>query len=217
MPIPVTNPTLRVSHDGGQRKGADEEKGKCKGKSSFSGDKAPRYMFDADELPSQPIPGEGDALDPNSAVPRDEQGAHESAEESEGEEGPLVAAPPAKKRRPGNPYCPGCCGTLLYASARHKFPKDLPQGTTLLIKEWIPRVTQKKDTKETFKTFDLVDVNGGLWYGVAMFNYWREQVEKGSMPEPDMVNNNIGLYKDHEDNYQIMIVPKPKPKQKKKN
>ena len=137
-PIPVTNPTLRVSHDGGQRKGADEEKGKSKGKCSFSGDKAPRYMFDADELSSQPIPGEGDALDPNSAVPRDEQGAHESAEESEGEEGPLVAAPPAKKRHPGNPYRPGCCGTLLYASARHKFPKDLPQGTTLLIKEWIP-------------------------------------------------------------------------------
>ena len=65
--------------------------------------------------------------------------------------------------------------------------------------------------------FNLVDVSSGLWYGVTMFNYWREQVEKGVMPEPDMLNNNIGIYKDHEDNYQIMIVPKPKPKQKKKN
>ena len=43
------------------------------------------------------------------------------------------------------------------------------------------------------------------------------KLEKGSMPEPDMVNNNIGIYKDHEDNFQIMIIPKPKPKQKKKN
>ena len=67
-----------------------------------------------------------------------------------------------------------------------------------------------------FQTFDLIDVNGGLWYGVAMFNYWREQVEKGAQQEPDMVNNNIGLYKDHEDTFQIMLVPKHKPKQKKK-
>ena len=51
-----------------------------------------------------------------------------------------------------------------------------------------------------------------------MFNYWCEQVEKGVMSEPDMVNNNIGIYKDHEDNYQIMLVPKPKrPANKKKN
>ena len=64
----------------------------------------------------------------------------------------------------------------------------------------------------------MVDVNGGLWYGVAMFNYWKEQVEKGVLPEPDMVNNNIGLYKDHEDTFQIMLVPKPKrPANKKKN
>ena len=74
-----------------------------------------------------------------------------------------------------------------------------------------------KETQKEFKTYDLVDVNSGLWYRVAMFNYWREQVEKGALPEPDMVNNNIGLYKDHEDNFQVTIVPKPKPKTKKKN
>ena len=216
-PIPVTNPTLRASHDGGQRKGADEDKGKCnKGKSTYTGDKAPRYMYDADELANQSMHDEQADADSDPTLPRDEQGTIQSAEESEGEEGQVVAAPATKKRRAGNPYRPGCCGTVLYASARHKFPKDLPQGTTLIIKEWIPRITKKKDTQETFKTFDLVDVNGGLWYGVAMFNYWREQVEKGALPEPDMVNNNIGLYKDHEDNFQVTIVPKPKPKTKKK-
>ena len=161
-PIPVTNPTLRASHDGGQRKGADEDKGKCnKGKSTYTGDKAPHYMYDADKLASQPIPGEALDADSDPTLPRDEQGTIQSAEESKGEEGQVVAAPATKKRHAGNPYCPGCCGTVLYASARHKYPKDLPQGTTLIIKEWIPRIAKKKDTQETFKTFDLVDVNGG--------------------------------------------------------
>ena len=64
---------LRVSNDG--RKGVDEEtdKGKCKGKSTFSGDKTPHYMFDADELPSQPMHDEQTDADPNPVVPRDEQ------------------------------------------------------------------------------------------------------------------------------------------------
>ena len=74
MPIPVTNPMLRVSHDG--RKGVDEEsnKGKSptKGKQSYTGDKAPHYMFNADKLGSQPIPGEPDALGPSSHLLGDE-------------------------------------------------------------------------------------------------------------------------------------------------
>ena len=77
-----------------------------------------------------------------------------------------VAAPAAKKRRASNPYHPGCCSTLLFSSLCHQYPNDLPQGTTLLIKEWLPRTTKKKDTGEEFKTFNLVDINGGLWYGV---------------------------------------------------
>ena len=28
-------------------------------------------------------------------------------------------------------------------------------------------------------------VNGGLWYGVLILTFWREQVKKGVMPEPD--------------------------------
>ena len=58
-------------------------------------------------------------------------------------------------------------------------PKDLPQGTTLLIKEWLPRTAKKKETGEEFKMFDLVDINGGLWYGVPIFTFWRDQVDKG--------------------------------------
>ena len=26
------------------------------------------------------------------------------------------------------PYCPGCCGTLLFSSIRHNYPKDLPRA-----------------------------------------------------------------------------------------
>ena len=58
--------------------------------------------------------------------------------ESEGEEEAAAAAPAAKKRCVSNPYHPGCCSTLLFSSLQHQYPKDLPQGTTLLIKEWLP-------------------------------------------------------------------------------
>ena len=128
-----------------------------------------------------------------------------------------MAAPATKKRHASNPYRPGCCGTLLFSSLRHNYPKDLPQGTTLLIKEWLPRTAKKKETGEEFRTYDLVDVNGGLWYGVPIFTFWRDQVDKGAMPEPDMSSNYIGLYKTHEDTFQIMLTPKPKrPPPKKK-
>ena len=137
--------------------------------------------------------------------------------ESSGEEETPVAAPATKKWCASNPYCPGCCGTLLFSSLWHNYPKDLPQGTTLLIKEWLPRTAKKKDTGEEFKTYDLVNVNGGLWYGVPIFTFWREQVDNGVMPEPDMSNNHIGLYKTHDDTFQIMLTLKPKrPAPKKK-
>ena len=79
------------------------------------------------------------------------------------EEGTAVAAPVAKKRHAGNPYHPGCCSTLLFSTLRHNYPKDLPQGTTLLIKSGY-RSCKKKETGEGFKTYDLVGINGGLWY-----------------------------------------------------
>ena len=70
-------------------------------------------MFDADELDSQPIHGEPDVADPNSVVHGDVMGTHDSQEESEGEEGQIMAAPAPKKHHPGNPYRPvvvaPCC------------------------------------------------------------------------------------------------------------
>ena len=57
-------------------------------------------------------------------------------------------------------------------------PSQLPQGpsqsTTLLIKEWLLWTCKKKGTGEEFKTYDLVDVNGGLWYGVPIFTFWQD-------------------------------------------
>ena len=152
-PILVTNPMLRASHDGGQRKGADEDKGKSptKGKSTFTGDKTPHYMFDVDELGSQPIHGEPDVADPNSTLLRDEQGTVQSTEESEGEEGQIVAAPPAKKHRPSNPYHPGCCGALLYASTQHKYPKDLPRELLSSSRNGYPDLRRRRTHRKRSK------------------------------------------------------------------
>ena len=88
---------------------------------------------------------------------------------------------------------------------RHQYPKDLPQGTTLLTKEWLPQTAKKKDLGEGFKTYDLVDVNGGLWYSILVFTFWHDQVEKGVMPEPNMSSNYIGLYKTCKYTFQIML------------
>ena len=76
---------------------------------------------------------------------------------------------------------------------------------------------RKKDTGEEFKTYDQVDINGGLWHDELIFTIWHKQVEKGSIPEPDMTNNYIGLYKTHDDTFQIMLTLKlkrPAPKKK---
>ena len=65
--------------------------------------------------------------------------------------------------------------------------------------------------------FDLVDVNSSLWYGVPIFTFLRDQVEKGAMLEPDIDHNYISLYKMHKDTFQIMLTPKlkrPAPKKK---
>ena len=101
-------------------------------------------------LPSRvnDIGNDNDIFVDTSWTPQDEA-------ESEGEEGTVVAAPATKKRRASNTYFPGCWGTLLFSPLHHQYPKDLPQGTTLLIKEWLPQTAKKKDTGEGFKTYDL--------------------------------------------------------------
>ena len=42
------------------------------------------------------------------------------------------------------------------------------------------------------------------------YSHSGEQVDKGVMPELDMTNNYVGLYKAHEDTFQIMLTLKPK-------
>ena len=78
----------------------------------------------------------------------------------------------------------------------------------LFIKEWLPRTAKKKDTEE--ELFDLVDVNGGLWYGEPIFTFWREQVDKVPSLNWTWSTTILGLYKMHEVTFQIMLTPKPK-------
>ena len=52
--------------------------------------------------------------------------------------------------------------------------------------------------------------DGSLLYVVPIFTFWQDQVNKGMMPEPDMSSNYIGLYKTHDNTFQIMLTPKPK-------
>ena len=213
-PIPVTNPSTRVGRRGGEGGEGERNKGSrsAKKRAPFTGDGAHTAPDTDDTLPAHSttrLAPDDDAFADTSRTPHGE-------EESSGEEETVAAAPAAKKRRASNPYHPGCCDTLLFSSLRHQYPKDLPQGTTLLIKEWLPRTAKKKETGEEFRMYDLVDVNGGLWYGVPIFTFWRDQVDKGAMLEPDMEHNYIGLYKMHEDSFQIMLTLKPKHPQPKK-
>ena len=120
-----------------------------------------------------------------------------------------MAAPVTKKCKPATPT------VLVVAGLSSSAPfttttQRTSQGNNPPHQEWLPWTAKKKETREEFKTFDLVDINGGLWYGVPIFTFWREQVDKGVMLEPDMSSNYIGLYKTHEDTFQIMLTPKPK-------
>ena len=122
----------------------------------------------------------------------------------------------AKKHCAANPYCPSCCGTLLFSSMHYNYLKDLPQEQCYLSGVAANDSKEKRHSEE-FKTYDLVEMDSGLWYGVPIFTFWRNQVDKGAMPEPDMDHNYIGLYKTHDNTFQIMLTPKPKrPTPKKK-
>ena len=82
------------------------------------------------------------------------------------------------------------------------FDTTTPRTSTrhnLLIKEWLLQICKKKETEKNSKTYDLVDVNSGLWYRVPIFTFWHNQVDKGAMPELDMEHNYIRLYKTHKD------------------
>ena len=121
----------------------------------------------------------------------------------------VVAAPVAKKRCASNPTVPVVV-VPFSSPATPPVPQGPSPGTTLLIKEWLLWTCKKKKTGEEFKTF-------GLWHGVPIFTFWCDQDDKGAMPEPDMSSNYIGLYKTHEDTFQILLTPRLKrPTSKKK-
>ena len=133
-PIPVTNPSIRAGQHGGDR-GEGEQGAKATGstkkRTPFTGDGAHAAPDANDTLLAHPATGLA-ADDDN--VFADSLRTPQGEAESEGEEEATAAAPAAKKWHASNPYRPGCCGTLLFSSLRHQYPKDLPQGTTLLIK-----------------------------------------------------------------------------------
>ena len=74
---------------------------------------------------------------------------------------------------------------------------------------------KKKDMGEEFKTYDLVDVNRGLWYGVPIIPSGVNRSTKGALP--DMTSNYIGFYKMHEDTFQIILTQKPRTQRQKRN
>ena len=73
----------------------------------------------------------------------------------------VVAAPATNKHCASNHTAPVVVVPPILQNVPQQ-PKDLPQETTLLIKEWLPQTCKKKETGEEFKMFDLVDVNSGL-------------------------------------------------------
>ena len=74
-----------------------------------------------------------------------------------------------------NPTVPVVVAPSYSLACATSTPKDLP----FLSKNGFHRPTRRKRLGEEFKTYNLVDVNSGLWYGVPIFTFWREQVDRG--------------------------------------
>ena len=64
-----------------------------------------------------------------------------------------------------NPYCPGCCCTLLFSSICHNYLKDLPQELHFSSRNGFCGPVRRRRHGEEFKIYDLVGINGGFWYG----------------------------------------------------
>ena len=107
-------------------------------------------------------------------------------------------------------YRTGCSGSLLYTSKKPQKLEELPEGTTLVVKDWRHKDLVRKDDNAPFTTYDLVDIAGGVWYGTSTFNKWREEVKAGTSPEIDRTKYYVGLFKDHEGRFSVMQLNKPK-------
>ena len=129
-PIPVTNPTNRVGRYGGEGGAGEQE-----GKQSSRGAKKSRaaFMGDSPHPPHRPNEA-GEALPSRASVNLNDDDNDVFTDHSrtlhnewKARERRIVATAPVKKKwRASNPYCPGCCGTLLFSSLCHQYPKDLP-------------------------------------------------------------------------------------------
>ena len=66
---------------------------------------------------------------------------------------------------------------LLWYHSVLKYVPQLPEGFTTgnyTTHQGVAAKDHQEKTQEEFRTYDLVDVNGSLWYGVPIFTFWRE-------------------------------------------
>ena len=71
-------------------------------------------------------------------------------------------------------------------------------------------------TGEHFINYNLTDIHGGIWFATNCFIQWRAAIEHGDAEEPDYTTHYVGLYKDQNGKYLVMLVAKPKKKAKPK-
>ena len=159
-------------------------------------------------LPHEPITPNRDA---------ESRGESESTlgptEQASGETEEVKGSSPAaagKRKRGVSAYRSGRCGTLLYTSKRPQKLDELPEGTTLIIKDWRRKDLVRKEDGAPFTTYDLIDIQGNIWFGTSAFNKWREEVQDGTSPELDRSKCYVGIFKDNEGRYSIMQVNKPR-------
>ena len=107
-------------------------------------------------------------------------------------------------------------GTLLYTSQKAKLLMELLPGMTLIIRSWQKREATNATTKEEFVNYNLTDQHGGIWFGVNCFIQWRAAIERDEAEEPDYNTHQVGLYKDPNGKYSVMLIAKPKKKSKPK-
>ena len=124
--------------------------------------------------------------------------------------------PDSKKRKLVLPYRQGCVGTLLYTSQKVKRLMELLPGTTLIIRSWQMREATNAKTGEKFVNYNLTDQHGGVWFATNCFIQWRAAIKRGEAEEPDYSTHQVGLYKDPNGKYSVMLVAKPKKKTKPK-
>ena len=91
----------------------------------------------------------------------------------------------ATKRRHQCVYRSGCCGTLLFTSKRPQKLEELPEGSTLVVKDWRRKELTRKEDGSPFVSYDLIDITRGVWYRTSTFTKWREEVDDSASPDID--------------------------------